>query len=72
VALMSHDGVDYDRDYIDIKLASPAYLTRAVEAADDPTRAFMLVLGWSWIVSVVLPSLLRRSPNCRRRFGTTA
>lgn len=42
VAMVSTDGADYEGGYIDIKLASPAYLTRAVEAADDPTRASML------------------------------
>lgn len=42
VAMVSRDGVDYDGGYIDIKLASPAYLSRAVTAADDSTRASML------------------------------
>jgi hypothetical protein len=33
-----HD-VDYPGSYIDIKLASPAYLRRAAAVGDDPTRA---------------------------------
>ena len=32
-------GLDYPGSYVDIKLASPDYLTRAIERADDPTRA---------------------------------
>jgi hypothetical protein len=39
IALVSHEGVTYQGGYVDIKLASPAYLTAAVERADDPTRA---------------------------------
>ena len=35
-------GVDYPGSYIDIKLASPAYLETAAEQADDPTRASFL------------------------------
>lgn len=33
------DGVDYPGGYIDVKLATLAYLTTAAERADDPTRA---------------------------------
>lgn len=32
-------GLDYPDSYIDIKLASPAYLAAAVDRGDDPTRA---------------------------------
>ena len=42
VAMVSREGVAYEGGYVDIKLASPAYLTRAVDAADDPTRASMV------------------------------
>lgn len=35
-------GLDYPGSYIDIKLASPAYLETAAERADDPTRASFL------------------------------
>ena len=34
--------LDYPGSYIDIKLASPAYLETAAERADDPTRASFL------------------------------
>lgn len=34
--------LDYPGSYIDIKLASPAYLVAAAERADDPTRASFL------------------------------
>ncbi|HET9649026.1 MAG TPA: nucleotidyltransferase domain-containing protein [Microlunatus sp.] len=42
IAYVSHDGVSYDGGYVDIKLASPRYLTAAVSSADDPTRASFL------------------------------
>ncbi len=39
IAAVSQDGVTYPGGYVDIKLASPGYLTTAVGEADDPTRA---------------------------------
>jgi hypothetical protein len=39
IAAVSQDGVTYPGGYVDIKLASPHYLTNAVTSADDPTRA---------------------------------
>jgi predicted nucleotidyltransferase len=45
---------DYPGSYIDIKLASPAYLATAVENADDPTRASFLGARIAWSV---LPGL---------------
>jgi hypothetical protein len=39
IAAVSQDGVTYPGGYVDIKLASPGYLTTAIERADDPTRA---------------------------------
>jgi predicted nucleotidyltransferase len=41
-------GVDYPGSYIDIKLASPSYLTAAAEGADDPTRASFLGARIAW------------------------
>lgn len=38
-AAVSQDGVTYPGGYVDIKLASPGYLTTAARQADDPTRA---------------------------------
>ena len=42
VARVSHEGVTYAGGYVDIKLASPTYLSRAVAEADDPTRASLI------------------------------
>lgn len=39
IAAVSQDGVTYAGGYVDIKLASPRYLTTAAERGDDPTRA---------------------------------
>jgi len=39
IASVSQEGVTYPGGYVDIKLASPGYLTTAIERADDPTRA---------------------------------
>lgn len=39
IAAVSQDGVTYPGGYVDIKLASPGYLTTAMTQADDPTRA---------------------------------
>lgn len=39
IATVSSNGVTYPDGYVDIKLASPHYLTMAAERADDPTRA---------------------------------
>lgn len=39
IAAVSQDGVTYPGGYVDIKLASPGYLSRAIDGADDPTRA---------------------------------
>ncbi len=36
---MSTVGVAYERGYVDVKLASPSYLSAAVDHGDDPTRA---------------------------------
>ena len=41
VAYIDTDAATYD-SYVDIKLASPRYLERAVAYADDPTRASFL------------------------------
>jgi predicted nucleotidyltransferase len=41
VAYIDTDAATYD-SYVDIKLASPRYLERAVANADDPTRASFL------------------------------
>ncbi|WP_203582420.1 nucleotidyltransferase domain-containing protein [Microbacterium hibisci] len=41
---------DYPGSYIDIKLASPAYLAAAVDRADDPTRASFLGARVAWSV----------------------
>lgn len=38
-AWTARNGVDYPGSYIDVKLASPAYLATAAERGDDPTRA---------------------------------
>jgi len=38
-AWTARHGLDYPGSYIDIKLASPAYLRTALESGDDPTRA---------------------------------
>lgn len=38
-AWVDRRGLDYPGSYIDIKLASPAYLEAAAERGDDPTRA---------------------------------
>lgn len=35
-------GIDYPGSYIDVKLASPAYLEAAADHGDDPTRASFL------------------------------
>lgn len=39
VAFVSSEGVAYEGGYVDVKLASPAYLGAAVDHGDDPTRA---------------------------------
>ena len=39
IAAVSQEGVTYPGGYVDIKLASPGYLTAAAERADDSTRA---------------------------------
>ena len=39
VAYVSRTGVTYDGGYVDVKLASPAYLRAAADHGDDPTRA---------------------------------
>jgi hypothetical protein len=39
IAAVSQDGVTYPGGYVDIKLASPGYLTAAIANADDPTRS---------------------------------
>ena len=41
-AWIERRDLDYPGSYIDVKLASPAYLAAAVERADDPTRASFL------------------------------
>ena len=38
-AWTERNGLDYPGSYIDVKLASPAYLAAAAERGDDPTRA---------------------------------
>jgi hypothetical protein len=42
IAMVNREGVSYHGGYVDIKLASPGYLSAAVERADDPTRASFL------------------------------
>ena len=39
VAMVSSTGVAYEQGYVDVKLASPDYLARAVTDGDDATRA---------------------------------
>jgi len=39
VAYVSDVGVSYEGGYVDVKLASPHYLTEAADHGDDPTRA---------------------------------
>ncbi|WP_454129261.1 nucleotidyltransferase domain-containing protein [Microbacterium aurum] len=41
-AWVDRRGLDYPGSYIDVKLASPTYLTAAAERADDATRASFL------------------------------
>jgi predicted nucleotidyltransferase len=41
-AWVDRRDLDYPGSYIDVKLASPAYLAAAADAADDPTRASFL------------------------------
>lgn len=47
-AWVERQGVDYPGSYIDIKLASPAYLDSAADRADDPTRASFLRARIAW------------------------
>jgi predicted nucleotidyltransferase len=47
-AWIERKGEDYPGSYIDIKLASPAYLETAAEKADDPTRASFLGARVAW------------------------
>ena len=44
VAYIDTEAATYD-SYVDIKLASPRYLQRAVAYADDPTRASFSMPG---------------------------
>ncbi|WP_019182266.1 nucleotidyltransferase domain-containing protein [Microbacterium yannicii] len=50
-------GLDYPGSYIDIKLASPSYLTAAAEGADDPTRASFLGARIAWRSGRAAPDL---------------
>ena len=47
-AWIERQDLDYPGSYIDIKLASPSYLQRAAERADDPTRASFLGARVAW------------------------
>ncbi|WP_345800596.1 nucleotidyltransferase domain-containing protein [Microbacterium sp. AZCO] len=53
-------GLDYPGSYIDVKLASPAYLARAIESADDPTRASFLGARIAWSAVPGLDETIRR------------
>lgn len=59
-AWIDRHGVDYPGSYIDIKLASPSYLERAVERADDPTRASFLGARVAWSELPGLEGLIER------------
>ncbi|WP_431279935.1 hypothetical protein [Leifsonia poae] len=54
------DGVDYDGGYIDIKVATLAYLTQAADAADDPTRASLLGARVAAATVPGIPSLIEQ------------
>ncbi|MGN6219760.1 MAG: nucleotidyltransferase domain-containing protein [Microbacterium sp.] len=47
-AWVERRDADYPGSYIDVKLASPSYLTAAIERADDPTRASFLGARVAW------------------------
>lgn len=53
-------GLDYPGSYIDIKLASPAYLAAAAERADDPTRASFRDARVAWSVLDGIEQTLER------------
>ncbi|MFH8251407.1 nucleotidyltransferase domain-containing protein [Microbacterium sp. B2969] len=53
-------GLDYAGSYIDVKLASPRYLARAVEHADDPTRASFLDARVAWSIVPDLAETIER------------
>lgn len=53
-------GVDYPGSYIDIKLASPSYLARAAERADDPTRASFVGARIAWSELSGIDQLIER------------
>lgn len=59
-AWIERQGVDYPGSYIDIKLASPSYLERATERADDPTRASFLSARVAWSELPGLEGLIDR------------
>lgn len=59
-AWIERQGIDYPGSYIDIKLASPSYLERAAERADDPTRASFLGARVAWSELAGLEGLIAR------------
>ncbi len=65
-------GVDYPGSYIDVKLASPAYLETAAQRADDPTRASFRDARVAWSVLPGIEQTLERIVTAsRRRVGRT-
>jgi predicted nucleotidyltransferase len=48
VSYVDSDVATYEGGYVDIKLATVDYLRRAVDAADDPTRASFLTARVAW------------------------
>lgn len=59
-AWVERRNADYPGSYIDIKLASPSYLERAAERADDPTRASFLGARVAWSVLPGIEQLIAR------------
>jgi predicted nucleotidyltransferase len=52
--------LDYPGSYVDVKLASPAYLEAAAERADDPTRASFLGARVAFSRLAALDSVIER------------
>lgn len=58
LSFVRHDVASYDGGYVDVKLASPSYLTAAVERANDPARASFVGARVHWSEFAGLEALL--------------
>lgn len=70
IASVSQQGVTYPGGYVDIKLASPGYISTAVERGDDPARASFLQARVALDKTGRIPDWIDGIAN-RRLAGTT-